>query len=241
MVLCTYGQPHMMAIQKAAWDSYPEDIQKHLQVIVIDDHGDPAYTCDEELPYELRIYRSDKNIAWNQPGAKNLGFQESDADWIINLDPDMVLSAEAMQQIQQHLPDVVRRPINHHYKLGLKHQDGSRECDHSSPNFYLVNREHFWKCGGYNEDFSGAKGYSDVVLHRILQVSGTRHHWPITADFYKKEHVTDAEVRTLDRSYKRNGGLFKNAQVFARNMGWKRYPATFQKRGYVRFPWTRVR
>jgi len=112
--------------------------------------------------------------------------------------------------------------------------------DHSSPNFYLVHKDKFWRAGGYNEDFSGHKGFSDVILQRML--GGKRRlNWQISADFYAAEHIDDALVRDLDRDYTHNGRLFESARQFCARKGWNAYPATFQPRGYVRFPWSKIR
>lgn len=244
LLMCCYGQPKLMAMQKAAWDGYPKEFQERLQIIVIDDCGDPAFTCEEETPYELIILRVDKNIPWNQPGAKNLGFRESTVNWIINMDPDMVFTNLAVEQILQQMPDVLRRGSKYHYKFGLDHTNGHKTMDYGSPNFYMVHKDEFWRCGGYNEDFAGHKGYSDVTLHRTLYFSRggkTRVFWKIAANFVNTNDVEDAAVMSLDRSVKFNHKRFAAAVDLAKRHSWMHYADSFRKNGYVRFPWSKIR
>lgn len=238
LILACYSQPQMMAKQIETWDSYPEEIQKELQVIVVDDCGEVPFTCEEEKPYDLQIYRVTKNIPWNQMGARNLGMKRASAVLRLMLDPDMVVSKESMAVIWGRLRHFQPK---HLYKPWLRHMpENSKPFDYGSPNLYIIRGDDWWKAGGYDENFAGAKGYSDVILHRVLKHMYKFHHCTdIPVDFYPVRMIPDANVSNLDRNVKRNYRMFIQIVNFAARNSWNAYSLGVKR--HIRFPWERVR
>jgi glycosyltransferase involved in cell wall biosynthesis len=238
IVMATYGQPLMMAKQVETWDSYSPEVHRALQVIVVDDCGTPPFTCEGEKPYDLQIYRVIKDIPWNQMGARNLGMRKAAAKWRAMLDPDMVISPTIMAKIFARIPSF---RAGHLYRVWLMHMpENDKPFDFGSPNSYIVNASDFWNAGGYNEDFAGNKGYSDVVLHRTLcHMCSTHNCKDLWYDFYPQRMFADAAVSTLDRSVKNNHPKFVKAVNFASRNGWGMYAKGVGP--HVRFPWEQVR
>lgn len=234
LIFTCYGQPRMMRRQEESWLSYPESLAKRIQVIVVDDCGTPPYEPGTDLAspaFDFQVYHVDKNIPWNQMGARNLGMKQASAPWRLMLDADMVLDASNLARIFE-----MRLKKGHHYKPKLV------PCarPHSSPNLYICHVDDFWKAGGYNEDFAGAKGYSDVILHRTLFEVSRRHHLDrISIEFVSPNLIPDADVRSLDRDLARNEAKFRAAMRFAAKNSWKLYAHGVQN--HIRFPWSRVR
>jgi hypothetical protein len=129
----------------------------------------------------------------------------------------------------------------HVVRFWLKHK-GSGKLDSTSPNTWLMHVEDLRKVGGYDEDFCGNKGWSDVQLLDVIRANYKVHHGPgLFADFYSTNEVPDAMVTTLDRSTKanRHKRLLRVRQ--ARMMGgWKRWSQAQAQRPRVRFRWERV-
>jgi hypothetical protein len=251
--MATYGQPEMMAEQEKAWLSWPLHLQKQVEILVGDDCGDPPYEPGPEFdtapapPFpegeirpglDLRVYRADKNIPWNQPGMRNLLHKEARAPWHFMIDPDMLLTAENLARIMDLYPRL-KRGI--HYKPQLRQNPREPGLKpYGSPNLYIVHRDDFWMAGGYNEDFCGAKGYSDVILHRTLADLTRRIHLDrIWLRFVSNQEILDADVRTLNRNLGTNKVKFNQAVQFAARNSWKLYADGV--RNHIRFPWHRVR
>lgn len=249
IIVACYGQPIMMAEQVRTWREYPPELGDRVEFLVIDDHGtppfDPGPELDPPLPFpdgaleelDLRVYRVREDIPWNQMGARNLGQKEAKAPWRLMIDPDMVLPAQGLQLALDRLS---RAKKNQWFKPWLKHAGGGKKFDFGSPNVYFAHRDAFWGCGGYNEDFAGNKGYSDVILHRTLTQLCKVTFWKdVWLHFYGPKQFADAAVNTLSRDLAVNRKKFQQAVNFAARYGWKMYAQGLKN--HVRFAWDRIR
>lgn len=226
----------MMAKQMETISSYPQVLRDKLRVIVVDDCGEPPFVYKTDL-FILRIFRITEDIPWNQPGARNLVAHMAPDGPMILLDPDMVFSAEMMDRMVQTADKLVRGQV---VKYGLKHVS-SGELDMSSPNTYMLYREDFLACGGYDEGFCGHKGWSDVQLLDIMKSFYKMHPRPdLFADFYSIKQISDAAVMRLDRSTKHNRAvrIKKHGQAKAAG-GWRNFVKS-RKGPNLRFPWVEV-
>lgn len=120
--------------------------EKHpdCRVVIVDD-------CSPEPLQSLEsvdVYRIEDNITWNQPGAKNLGFQESEG-WIICADIDHLVTRENIDDLLK-----MKKKKGTIYFLGRE--------DTNSWNIFLMHKDDFEKIGGYDEDFSGNYGWDDI-------------------------------------------------------------------------------
>jgi len=242
IAMAVFGQPMMLAKQLDTIRGYPDGVLERLRVFIVDDHGAPPVdeTQIKELALlvkEARLYRVDDDIKWNQGGARNLAMQEA-GGWVAMLDPDMVLDSEVIQKI---LAAVSKMKQGSNLRFLLKHVR-TGEMDNTSPNTHILHRNDFWKAGGYDEDFAGAKGYSDVMLMRCLRAVGIKSVWrdDIFAHFYGLKDVPDAIVTTIDRSLRRNTAIFRSKvkKIGAVRNGWKWWAQRGGDR--IRFRWTRL-
>lgn len=228
----------MMTKQIETWSGYPAEWLDQMEFIVVDDHGSPAFEAQDNLPFKLSVYRVREDIPWNQMGARNLGQKLAAAPWRLMVDPDMVLPWKCARVALQRLPRMQAREWG---KPWLSHMDpNDKRQDFGSPNVYFAHKNAFWGCGGYNEDFAGHKGYSDVVLHRTLaglcQVRFWKDCW---LDFYGPKEISDAETQGLSRDLAHNKKIFHAAVNFAARNSWKLYAQGIKN--HVRFHWDRVR
>jgi len=240
-VIATYGQPKMLAMWWETLRSYPDDVADRINLIVVDDCGDPPAEIPDDVVgvFRAKLFRIKKDIPWNQMGARNLGMTHA-KHWCIMLDPDMVIDPMMARRFLEQEPkrgEVIR--------FGLCHLDGSqKQIDMTSPNTYMIHREDFFDAGGYDEDYAGHKGWSDVQMLGVLaahyKMLPRRDLW---AQFYGRDLIDDAQVVTLSRSVVENKKLHLRKCAQAKRMGWVKWVQA--KKGNMamrnlRFPWSRV-
>lgn len=127
--------------------------EKHpeCRVVIVDDGSPDALGS---LP-GVDVYRVEEDIPWNQPGARNLGFQESEG-WIICADIDHLVTKKNIDELLK-----LKKEKGTIYYLGRE--------DTESWNLYLIHKDDFDTLGGYDEDFCGNYGYDDTLFNLIAQ------------------------------------------------------------------------
>jgi hypothetical protein len=241
-VMAVYGQPKMLECWWGELRNYPDDIAHRINLILVDDCGDPVATIPDDVRkvFRAKLLRVTENIPWNQMGARNLGMKHAEG-WCIMLDPDMVIDPVMARNFLEQEPkrgEVIR--------FGLNHMDNSTEgrIDMTSPNTYMIHQEDFFDAGGYDEDYAGRKGWSDVQMLGVLaahyKMLSRRDLW---VRFYGRDLIDDAQVVTLSRSVVENKKLHLRKCAEAKRMGWVKWVQA--KKGNMamcnlRFPWSRV-
>lgn len=233
--MAVYGQPKMLAKQIEVIQAYPPEILGRLTVIVVDDCGEPPAVT----PETWKLFRITQDIPWNQGGARNLGMKHAQG-WCVMLDPDMIVDVGIACRFMDAIKTLERGQV---VRFGLKHMNGSRkDIDMSSPNTYLIHRDDFWRVGGYDEDYAGGKGWSDVQLLQVLadhfKMRGRNDLW---VEFYDTDAFSDAQVMTLNRSVRRNKKIHLCKRAEAKVRGWVRWVKVRKpKLKILRFPWIQV-
>ncbi len=235
-VIAVYGQPLMLEKWWETLRQYKLRVLRQIDFIIVDDHGDPPVSIPDDIRSfcHPRVYRVDKNIEWNQMGARNLGMQQAETDWCVMLDPDMVVEPEVAELLLARAKAMKRGQLT---KLLLRYTDG--KLDASSPNAYLIHKKDFDRVGGYDEDYAGHKGWSDVQLMHTLVGAGIKFLKPkdLWVRYYRPRDIKDATVNTLNRSVAFNKKLHIRKMAIAKR-SWAKWITRDQKR--IRFPWTRV-
>lgn len=244
VAFAVYGQPAMLEVQLRTFAAYKSPaLRSSLKLIVVDDAGDPPVDKDALAEFELdtgidtELYRVTKDIPWNQGGARNLAVHVAPDGWLLLIDPDMVFSEDVMARMVLASEAMIR---GHVARYALRHAS-TGEIDMTSPNTYLIHRQDFLDVGGYDEDYAGHKGWSDVQLLDILGAHYKLSRRPdLFAEFYSNALVSDAMVTKLDRSTKHNRAIRLKKFEQAKSMGgWKRWVK--QKKGpNLRFPWVKL-
>ena len=183
--------------------------EKHpdCRVIIVDDCSQTPLKSLESID----VYRIDEDIPWNQPGARNLGFQEAEG-WIICADIDHLVTRENVDALIN-----MKKEKGTIYYLGREDTIGW--------NLYLIHKDDFEKIGGYDEDFCGHYGYDDTLFNRMayknLIVKEVRD---IKAKVFAKESSS-----ALQRDYTFNLNLLAYKKNKERNNGER-----------IRFNWHKV-
>jgi hypothetical protein len=206
-----YGQPRLLKAFTDELRGWPYEAARECELVVIDDCGDPAVHPLEVgglLPMEVQLLRHTRDLAWAQPACRNLAARQARGDTLILLDPDMMIPPkkairfvrEAQQLQQGHVLRFCLKEMNHPKK------DMRGKVNLSSPNCWIICKADFEAVHGYNEEFAGHKGWSDVeLLHVLDSAYDMRQDSSLTVDFYRRSGaLPDACVTTLDREVKIN-------------------------------------
>jgi len=229
-----FGQPKMLAYWFEKFLAQPQEWRDRVEVVVVDDCGTPKAV----VPEGITLFRVKTDIKWNQGGARNLIAEQATTDRLMLIDPDMTLEDGMLQKLveeSRHLrPGLVFRPALRHVATGA--------FDHTSPNVHLMMRKDFDVLGGYDEDYCGHKGWSDVQLLRVMQrAMVTRTREDIWFWFHHGDKkVPDAQVTKLDRSVKHNKALHISKMGLLKRLGWQAFVKKVSAGKRIRFSWERI-
>jgi hypothetical protein len=237
-VMAVYGQPMMLEKWWETVRSYDDEVLDCLHLVVVDDHGDPPAVIPDDVQAMLdcRLYRVRDDIPWNQMGARNLGMQECPTDWALMLDPDMVVEPEVAKRLIKLVPKMPPHGVS---KLLLRYANDV--FDASSPNVYLIRKDDFARVRGYDEDYRGNKGWSDVQLLHTLEAFGLKFvkAKEIWVRYYGAKEIKDATVTSLNRSVAINREIHIRKVKHGRRVGWIEWVRKHKGKN-IRFEWERV-
>ncbi|WP_428488209.1 CmcI family methyltransferase [Rhodopila sp.] len=208
-----YNQPHLVQEQIAYWETLPDAILSQVEFILIDD-------CSEQpLLYgptriDLKVFRIVTQIAWNQPGARNLGSFHARAEWALFFDIDQRFYSEPLDAILKNLAhmDPMTMYNLRSKKSRLGDQDWSDRPNSASDlcfhlNTFLVNLPAFKLHGMYDEDFSGHYGYDDTYMLNVWAKQGGKRVLYNDHEYFNEVGIGTAG---LDRDLGYNLSLAEN-------------------------------
>lgn len=242
IVTSVYGQPQMLEQFMASLAGWPYELARQCEVVIVDDAGDPAVEPEtlRVHPMGIQLLRVGTNIPWNQPGARNLGMKVAKAPVALMADPDMVFSPAMSKGFLDAAKKLKR---GHVLMYALKHISDGR-LNSTSPNTWIIHVKDFWDAKGYDEDYSGHKGWSDVqLMHILMDQYRVRKTIDLYCDFYTPKDgsgIQDSQVHSLPRCVKKNHQthLHKRSAA-ARDGGWAKW-AKKSITKHIRFPWKRL-
>jgi hypothetical protein len=231
----TYGQPAMLSYWFDRYLEQPAQWRNQVEVVVVDDCGIPPAIVPNKP--EIHLFRIKQDIPWNQPGARNLVAHVAKAPRLMLIDPDMTMEQGMLEKLVTACESlrlgVAFRPILRHV--------ANKVFDRSSPNVHLMMKADFEKIGGYDEDYAGHKGWSDVQLLRVMSSAFVvRDRTDLWFWFHHGTgtDIPDAQVRTLDRDVKHNRGIHTKKMDFLKKKGWWKFVNSLGKR--LRFEWEQL-
>jgi len=164
------------------WNNNFNNTTHDINFVIVDDHSTKKaidVVNRTNINCNLQIYYIEDNIIWNEEGAKNLGVKQTNADIVLLLDWDCVIYEKLVQEIlswdfsdklyyqfyiiqDSHASKQSNTPIKYDFiKDKIKfHRHYAAVC---------MSRGLFNKCGGYDEDFCGNYGYSDMIFSDNLR------------------------------------------------------------------------
>lgn len=232
----TYGQPVMLRHWFDRYLEQPEKARERVEIVVVDDCGDPP--ADPPPLPNLSLLRVLQDRPWNQPGARNLAVMQARGNAVLLIDPDMTFPANSLGLFLEAAKGLKGRNV---IKPILRRVTDNK-FDASSPNVHLLLRSQFMDVRGYNEDYVGHKGWSDVELLLLLlavyRVQRMDHLWLWL--HHGDKNIVDAQVQNLDRNVSHNKKLHVRNSGIMRKIGWRRWIHEQQGK-MARFEWTKLR
>lgn len=243
LVVPYYRSPGMLAYHCREWARYPSSVH----VIVIDDGSpeEPALPVLEGFDRSawkprVHCYRVTVDIPWNREGARNLGTYLAETDWLVHLDIDHVLSANAVRALLEFEPRPSRWYRFPRWRVGMADETRRKdslpddcELGRIKPHIdsYLMSRATYFEVGGYDEDFAGSLGGGTHFLRRATRTAGEPDLLPdhIPLLVHTRHVVPDASERTLSRDTTRGKQLSRSKEKLGDP----------KPGNLIRFPWIR--
>lgn len=220
-----YNHPEKVLEQIAFWETLPNEILQRAEFILVDD-------CSEDCPayrptsLDLRIYRVETDIPWNQAGARNLGAFHAKGDWAMYFDIDQRFYATPMLAILQSL-GTLNPMAMYYFRIKELIDITANKSLANHPNTFLVNMEKFREMGMYDEDFAGHYGYEDLYMPRVWERNGGTRVLFNDIDFFED---TNFGTSNLNRDLSRNLALAEDKV----RSGLRNSP------GILRFDWSKI-
>ncbi len=203
IVVNAYRAQGALDRQLALWRSYPGALRQQVEFVVVDDGSDPALQLGQDDPAALAITlaRVDQDIAWNMPGARNLGALLARSRWLLFHDVDHFLPVQSLQRLLHHRDALAAGTL---YRFA-RTEAGQAINPHI--NSFLCERAAFWRAGGYDEDFAGHYGHEDACLLAAWQarIGGLLLLDNVWLDAQPRYSTTG-----LDRDTRRNSALLRH-------------------------------
>lgn len=208
--------------------SYPKDIVDHVNFILVDDGSPVPVRIPEELNLNILHLRIDKDIRWNQGGARNLGIVMSRSDKIFTTDLDHKLPEATFRELVQR-----KNPGRTFYKFLRLNERGEDIGYHLNTLFF--SRARFLRFHGLDERFCGHYGYEDALFWRWQRYNGSRFlYLPRRFNCVHRSSLDlEKSYHSLERDLSRNKVLAEKVKK-----DWKMYgPETGHSRQFLCFPW----
>ena len=136
LVMAYYENGEMLERHFQEWEQYPGF---PFKVILVDDGSqkDPAINHIKKTKFPLELYRINKDIPWNQNGARNLGMTHADG-WCVLTDMDHLLSQDQFEKLYK-----LNLDPNVHYIPSRRQIGGTIYKTH--PNSYILYKDLYTK------------------------------------------------------------------------------------------------
>jgi hypothetical protein len=206
---------------------YAPDLLDRIQFIAVDDGSPNPAEVAPDLDLNLMLLRIGVDIAWNQPGARNLGAVLARSDKLLLTDLDCLFPEATLRALVER-----GNPGATFYKFRRRRMDGTPIGPH--PNSFFCSRARFLRFHGYDEEFCGHYGFDDTMFWRWQRYNGTRFRYlPARFPLLLRDSGAAKGFHTLTRDLSHNEAVAARKRRAMREHG----AAGGHSRAFLRFPW----
>lgn len=206
--------------------AFDPDLLDRTQFVIVDDGSPSRPPVPTDLDLNVLVARIDEDVAWNQPGARNLGVLLARSDKVLLTDLDHWLPADTYAA-------VMRAHVSPRTMLRLRRRDLSGKQLRAHAGTFILSRGRFLELYGFDEDFSGQYAFDDTMFWRWQRYHGTRF-----LKFTKRYQIVwryndDGKYHTLERDWKPNQQVANAKRALWREHG----PHAGHSRRFLNFSW----
>ena len=157
-----YNQHNALKFNLELYSSFSEEVRRCFDLLIVDDGSQKEQAFQLVKDYvdilNLNLYKIHVDIPWNQGAANNIAFKESKNEWILKTGIDWIIKEDDLRTI-------LESPLENGFAYFFHGQQVS--CyppfvvcggQVSPPDIFVLNKEGYWKTGGYNEYLCGNYG-----------------------------------------------------------------------------------
>lgn len=174
------------------WHSFAPEIKEALEIVLVDDHGNPSVmdmltnSKRKRIDINLSIYRILDDMKWSTPCALNLGLMVSATPWSLIMDSDCTFLPDDMYELMKLCP---RPEVIYKFERNRITEDSHlKKTTRFLPCTMLQHKDLFLGVNGFDEDFcgslSGGYGFFDNhydgktnvwagAPHRVTRIKAT--------------------------------------------------------------------
>jgi glycosyltransferase involved in cell wall biosynthesis len=161
-------------------------IEHFDEIIVVDDgSSDPAENYINNRN-KIRLYRVPIDYGFNSHGCRNLIMSEVSTDWTVLMDTDRLFIDPVFA-----VDTIKTKKLNDNtlylFEMFSNHKDLTSL--HPSVNDFLVNKNHFWKAGGYDEELVGVRTGDREYRKQLSHFGNERILYGVQAKFTRNASI----------------------------------------------------
>lgn len=172
VVLGYYNDAAPLARRVSEWKAYPAPVLRQTEFVVVDDGSQTQPLTKAKVGalvtgapgLRLVACRINRDVGWNNHGARNVGAFVAQGKTLLMLDMDCVLTPAQMTVALAASLDLDGKTALYFARALVT---APRVPIKPSPNMFLITRAAFWRMGGYNEDLTGFYGTDKEFKSRM--------------------------------------------------------------------------
>ncbi len=238
LISAYYDNPNMLQKQIDNIKTYPEIVQRNLEIIIVDDCSPThpasevicAHTGDAAMfkaTYNIRLYRTMVDVPWNQDFCRNLAVWQSKTPWVFLTDIDHLVPGATLENLvkSEDIKD------NTAYRFSRVTAPEMEAYKHH-PNTWFLTKEMYNQAGGYDEMLAGTYGTDGDFAKRLNRFAPIIMR-PEIIIRVPREYIPDASTTRYERRNPADPARKKNISDHRNNTpNWR--PLNLS------FPWERI-